>query len=96
MFDGLAYIFIVCDSAVRAASPFQDSFCVGEDDEPSTLLHTDSLLERAEEQLERMKRKRSCSDKADGQIKRTKMNILNQSVSSEDEIEQLRVQVQED
>lgn len=50
-----------------------------------------------ERELEQNKRKRFRSDKDTTKYsKRKKMNILNHSISSEDEIEQLRVQVQED
>ncbi|EZA57930.1 Fanconi anemia group M protein [Ooceraea biroi] len=73
-----------------------DSFCVSEDAEPSILVHDDSILERVEEELERNKRKRFRSEKDGKRAKRKKKNILDHSVSSEDEIEQLRVQVQED
>nr|XP_012225008.1 PREDICTED: Fanconi anemia group M protein homolog [Linepithema humile] len=72
-----------------------DSFCVAEDAEPSILDHNDSILERAEKELERNRRKRLCFDKNMKRTKKKKTNILNQSVSSEDDIEQLRIQVQE-
>jgi len=56
----------------------------------------DSILERVEKKLEQNERKRFHSDKDTRQIKKRKVNILNHSISSEDEIEQLRIQVQED
>lgn len=64
-----------------------------------TMLCNDSVLEIAERELERNKRKRIRSDKNEilEQVnKRKRINLLNNSVSSEDEIEQLRRQVQED
>ncbi|XP_018404700.1 PREDICTED: Fanconi anemia group M protein [Cyphomyrmex costatus] len=73
-----------------------DSFCVAEDVEPSILVHDDLLLERMEKKLEQNKRKHLCSNKNAKRTKKKKMNILNCSVSSEDELEQLRIQVQED
>ncbi|TGZ47342.1 Fanconi anemia group M protein [Temnothorax longispinosus] len=73
-----------------------DSFCVAGDVEPSTLAHNDSLLDKMEKELEQNRRKRSHSDKETKHSKKKKTNILNRSMSSEDEIEQLRVQVQED
>ncbi|XP_077280800.1 FA complementation group M [Temnothorax americanus] len=73
-----------------------DSFCVAGDVEPSTLAHNDSLLDKMEKELEQNRRKRCHSDKDTKHTKMKKTNILNRSVSSEDEIEQLRVQVQED
>ncbi|XP_011057672.1 PREDICTED: Fanconi anemia group M protein isoform X2 [Acromyrmex echinatior] len=72
-----------------------DSFCVAEDVEPS-ILHNDLLLDKMEKKLEQNRRKRLCFDKNTKRTKKKKMNILNCSVSSEDEIEQLRLQVQED
>ncbi|XP_012064278.1 PREDICTED: Fanconi anemia group M protein [Atta cephalotes] len=72
-----------------------DSFCVAEDVEPS-ILHNDLLLDKMERKLEQNRRKRLCFDKNTKYTKKKKMNILNCSVSSEDEIEQLRLQVQED
>ncbi|KAL6266593.1 hypothetical protein P5V15_003439 [Pogonomyrmex californicus] len=72
-----------------------DSFCVTEDAEPSMLVRNDSLLDEIERKLERNRRKRLCSDKNTKHIKKKK-TILNHSMSSEDEIEKLRVQVQED
>ncbi|XP_032678779.1 Fanconi anemia group M protein isoform X2 [Odontomachus brunneus] len=75
-----------------------DSFCVREDAETSVLAHEDSILEIAERELERNKRKRLHWDKTSAKqiSKRKNINVLNKSVSSEDEIEQLRIQVQED
>ncbi|KMQ84347.1 fanconi anemia group m protein [Lasius niger] len=70
-----------------------DSFCVKEDVEPSILVDNDTILERAERELERNRRKHICSDKKTRHVKRQKTN---HSESSEDEIEQLRIQVQED
>jgi hypothetical protein len=53
-------------------------------------------LETVEKELEQNERKRFHSNKDTRQIKKRKVNILNHSISSEDEIEQLRIQVQED
>ncbi|XP_070164974.1 DEAD-box ATP-dependent DNA helicase Fancm [Polyergus mexicanus] len=69
-----------------------DSFCVKEDIEPSMLVNNDTILERAERELKR-RRRRLCLDKKTRNVKRQKTNY---SESSEDEIEQLRIQVQED
>ncbi|XP_036140271.1 Fanconi anemia group M protein [Monomorium pharaonis] len=81
----------------REDSYINDSFCVAGDAEPSTLVHNDSLLDKLERELEQKRRKRLYSDNDTKHTKKKKMNnILNCSVSSEDEIEQLRVQVQED
>ncbi|XP_011685294.1 PREDICTED: Fanconi anemia group M protein isoform X2 [Wasmannia auropunctata] len=77
-------------------SYLNDSFCVAGDAELSTLAHNDSLLDRMERKLVENKRKRFCSNEDLKRTKKKKTNILNRSVSSEDEIEQLRVQVQED
>ena len=60
------------------------------------LADNETILERVERELERNSRKRLYSDKKTGRVKRQKTNVLNQSESSEDEIEQLRMQVQED
>ncbi|XP_014481108.1 PREDICTED: Fanconi anemia group M protein isoform X2 [Dinoponera quadriceps] len=75
-----------------------DSFCVSEDAEMSVLAQNDTILEIAERELESKKRKRfhSSKDNAKQISKRKNMNIFNTSVSSEDEIEQLRIQVQAD
>ncbi|KAL6427471.1 hypothetical protein ACFW04_008766 [Cataglyphis niger] len=70
-----------------------DSFCVKEDIEPSMLVNNDTILERAEKELKRNRRRRLCLDKKTKNVKRQKTN---HSDSSEDEIEQLRLQVQED
>lgn len=70
-----------------------DSFCVREDIEPSILVNNDTILERAERELKRNRRRRLCLDKKTRNVKRQKTN---HSESSEDEIEQLRIQVQED
>lgn len=71
---------------------------MSEDVEPSVLVHNDSILEIAEKKLERNKRKRlhSGKDSAKQISKRKNMNVSDISVSSEDEIEQLRIEVQED
>lgn len=69
---------------------------MSEDAEPSILAHNDSILEMAERQLERNKRKRPLNKTSAKISKKKNMNILNKSVSSEDEVEQLRVQVQDD
>ncbi|EFN84892.1 Fanconi anemia group M protein [Harpegnathos saltator] len=75
-----------------------DSFCVREDAEETSVFHNESILEVAERKLECNKRKRLHlnKDSAKQINKRKNMNILNKSVSSEDEIEQLRIEVQED
>lgn len=70
-----------------------DSFCVKEDVEPSMLVDNDTILEKAERELKRNRRRRLCSDKKTRHVKRQKTN---HSESSEDEIEQLRKQVQKD
>lgn len=49
-----------------------------------------------EKELEKNRVKRFRSDNDTKHTKKKKINILNRSVSSEDEIEQLRIQVQED
>lgn len=49
-----------------------------------------------EKELEENKRKRLYFDKDTKHTKKKKINILNRSASSEDEVEQLRVQVLED
>ncbi|KYN11617.1 PREDICTED: Fanconi anemia group M protein [Trachymyrmex cornetzi] len=72
-----------------------DSFCVAEDAEPS-ILHNNLSLDRMERKLEQNRRKRICFDKNTNHNKKKKINIFNCSVSSEDEIEQLRLQVRED
>ncbi|XP_020280722.1 Fanconi anemia group M protein isoform X2 [Pseudomyrmex gracilis] len=73
-----------------------DSFCVKEDEPGGTSVHDDSLLERAERELERQKRKRVCSNKNARPAKVKKAtNIVIESVSSEDEIEVIRAQVRE-
>lgn len=69
---------------------FQDSFCVK--DVESSIVDNDTTLERAEKELKR-RRRRLCLEKKMRHIKRQK---INHSQSSEDEIEQLRIQVQED
>ncbi|XP_025986160.1 Fanconi anemia group M protein isoform X2 [Solenopsis invicta] len=82
-------------SPLKEDSYVNDSFCVAGDAEPSTLVHNDSLLDKMERELEQNRRKRHCTNKDTKHIKKKKTNILNYSVSSEDEIEQLRIQVQD-
>lgn len=69
---------------------------MSEDVEQSMLTRGDSILEMAERELERKRRKKRLHSNKNNASKRKKTNILNNSMSSEDEIEQLRIQVQED
>ncbi|XP_031847095.2 FA complementation group M [Nomia melanderi] len=80
-------------------SYLNDSFCVGEE-EPSIRIEELSELEKAEQELERRKRKRIPVDELDRVKKRKKRvkmrNIINHSSSSEDETERLREQIMEE
>ncbi|XP_076379745.1 FA complementation group M isoform X1 [Megalopta genalis] len=75
-----------------------DSFCVGDDEEPSTKVEELCELEKAEQELERRKRKRA--GRIDNAKKRRKTNrrknIIEHSSSSEDETARLREQIQEE
>ncbi|XP_078049841.1 FA complementation group M [Augochlora pura] len=78
-----------------------DSFCVGEDEEPSVRAEELCELEKAEQKLRRKKRKRARRVEYDDNTnKRRKTNkrrnIIHHSSSSEDETALLREQIQEE
>lgn len=67
-----------------------------EDEPNATSVHDDSVLEQVERELERQRRKRVCRSDKRVKVRRVTSNKdLNQSVSSEDEIEAIRAQVRE-
>lgn len=74
---------------------------MGEEEEPSIRIEELSVLEKAEQELERRKRKRIPGDEFEDKVKKRKRrnkrrNIINRSSSSEDETEKLREQIKEE
>ncbi|KOC68054.1 Fanconi anemia group M protein [Habropoda laboriosa] len=79
-------------------SYINDSFCIDEEVQETTRVEELSILEQAEQELERRKRKRTCDERLGRNVKRRnkQRNIIKGCSSSEDETEMLRKEVMDE